>query len=405
MITCSVDRCVSWCAASSKMAHNIQFLDFTVDPENPGNMVLDIVKKLKPSWNKDDIAIEALDSGVLNKMWCCYRSPDVRREGALMVRVHGSTADGLVSRDADYYGMQLGNKLGCFPSVYGCFHNGVVYKYANGRTANYSDLMDPRFIRDLTASLCRIHRACPQQNDLRDWNGDATTHEFQSESTSDFVRKLVQKIPECKISHRLDTFTKYREEFSDDILSNECIFMETILAELNLPKVLSHNDIHHWNLIINEEDKHVTIIDYELMAMNYQLCDLGFLFVSWHIFGSLGWAGTNSPKLSDEVRTAYVRDYLRAQYESHDKDPEQIPHTEVEMTLTALRVIETMISLRYITTAMFLVNMEKLDPLLIFPIATKIYYENKPQLRTLVDKHNKLRATLQCWNTLFCNYT
>ena len=268
------------CAVSANMTQNIQFLDFKVDPENPGDVIFDIVKKLSPSWSKDDIVIEALDSGVLNKMWCCYRSPDVHREDALMVRVHGSTADGLVSRDADYYGMQLGNKLGCFPPVYGCFQNGVVYKYANGRMANYSDLMDPRVIRDLTVSLCRIHRACPKQDDLRDWNSDVRTYEFEPGSTLDFVRKLVQNMPECKIPSRLDTFTKYREEFSDSILLNECIFMENILDELNLPKVLSHNDTHHWNLIINDNDKHVTIIDYELMAINYQLSDLGYLFVS-----------------------------------------------------------------------------------------------------------------------------
>ena len=43
---------------------------------------------------------------------------------------------------------------------------------------------------------------------------------------------------------------------------------------------------------------------------------------------------------------------------------------------------------------MYFVNLEKLNALLMFPIATKIYYENKSQLRTLIDKYNKLRASI-----------
>ena len=216
----------------------------------------------------------------------------------------------------------------------------------------------------------------------------------------DLARKLFDGIPECKLPAKQDTFQKYRTEFNQDVFVNECTFMKNVLDESKIPLVLAHSDIHPANLIINDDDTGVTLLDFEFMAVNYEFCYMGFMFVSWET----GWCDPNPPKLKDDLRDTYVRAYLRAQYESRDKNPDVIPEEEVEMSLIALKIVETAIYLRFIVRSMYLVNPGRFDRFQVYPVAKKLYYENKPQMRTLLDKYSELKTVLGKWCATWSNW-
>ena len=369
----------------------IHFLDITVTHDRYKEGILDIIARLRREWRQNEVKIEDISGGIRNKAWCCYRVCDLAREDALVIRVHGDAADGLASRDTDFYAMQLGSQLGCFPPIYAGFQNGVVYKYAVGRVACYRDLIDAKVIRDLTVHLQRIHATDCQQRGLLSRNGDEGIYRFKKESAMDYIRKLFSRIPECKDPLKQHTFKKYRNEFSEDIFLKECTFMENMLDELKLPFVLSHNDVNPANLIINDEKADITLLDFEFMATNYAFFDMGFMFVSWET----GWCDPNPPPLTDELRDTYVRSYLRARYESRDENPDVITEKEVEMSLIALKITETAIYLRFVARSLYLVNVDRFDMLQIYPKARDLYYENKPQMQSLLNRYSELKAALE----------
>ena len=204
-------------------------------------------------------------------------------------------------------------------------------------------------------------------------------------------------IPECRDANKCDSFNMYRKEFSNDVLLNECDFLETILHDLGLPLVLSHNDIHHGNLVLNEDDKQVTILDYELMAMNYEHHDIAFLMMAWEILGSLGKAGPDAPPLTDEIREAYVKSYLHAKYESNNHNPLAVfDKKHVRLATVAVRILETVACLRYIATGMLFINIGgEIDQLPTIAHAKDVYADSKRNIKSLRDKYQQLKAELK----------
>ena len=378
-----------------KMASPIKFIDVTLSPLGDARReTLGIIKNLRPEWIKEDVVVDKMTGGILNTSWCCRQGCDLGREDALIVRIYGDSVTGLVCRDEDFYGMQLAHTLGCFPSVCCCFNNGVVYKYVKGKMVTYTDLMDPNIIDNLTRNLKRLHMTSPNQTGLINWRGEVASHRFKRSNAVDFIRKVVSLIPECQDTNKRDEFELHRKDFSDDVLLKECDFLQNTLADFNLLLVLLHNDIHHGNLVLNEDDEGITILDYELMAMDYEHHDIAFLMMSWHILGPLGYAGPDVATLTDEIREAYIKSYLHAKYEKGNGN--QPTNKQVELVSMAVRILETVACLRYIATAMLFVNIGgERDELTIIGFAKNIYVESEPKVRSLHDNYMRLKAELR----------
>ena len=322
-------------------------------------------------------------------MWCCRHVDDLKQDDALIVRIHGDKVTGLGCRDTDLFGMQLAHRLGCFPPVYACFNNGCVYKFAKDRNVTFNDLMDPDVIQNLTRNLHRIHAASGHQTGLTNWRGEEVTFDFKPKSVVEFIRDAVHMIPEYVDPIKRQRFVGYRKEYTNEVLLNECVFLQHILDDLELNHVLSHNDIYHENLILNKDNKEITIIDYELMGMNYEYADLAFLLTAWRIFVPAGYAGPDNPELPHGMRELYVKSYLHAKYESnHDKTVE-VPEEDVEVASIAVEILEATVSLRSVALCLCFINTMDVDA--IFSVATKVYADSKSKIQRLRHDYAKIK--------------
>ncbi len=84
-------------------------------------------------------------------MLCAHLKSDASRKYALVLRIFGSIKlddiEILLDRDYEVMGLQLGHKIGVSQPVFAIFKNGVVYKYAIGRTLKPDDLDNPKVMR------------------------------------------------------------------------------------------------------------------------------------------------------------------------------------------------------------------------------------------------------------------
>ncbi len=84
-------------------------------------------------------------------MLCAHLKSDASRKYALVLRIFGSIkVEGFeiqLDRDYEVMGLQLGHKIGVSQPVIAIFKNGVVYKYATGRTLKPDDLDNPNVMR------------------------------------------------------------------------------------------------------------------------------------------------------------------------------------------------------------------------------------------------------------------
>ena len=268
----------------------------------------------------------------------------------------------------------------------------------------FKDLIDHDIIDNLTRHLQRLHAMSSSQTGLVNWAGEVATHSFKRKKTVDLIRDAVPMIPKCGNPNKSDAFETHRKAFNDDVFLKECNFLETILADLDLPVVLSHNDFHHGNLVLNEDYKGFTILDYELTAINYEYCDIAFLMMAWQIRGTLGHYGPDVLPLTDEIREAYVKSYLRAKYEASDHNPSlAITDKQVKLASTAVHILETVECLRYVATAMMFTNSgDDIDLMPVIALAKNVYENSKSKVKRLRDTYLQLRAELKLdaqWQT------
>ncbi len=84
-------------------------------------------------------------------MLCAHLESDINRKYALVLRIFGGMkiegVDIQLDRDYEVMGLQLGHKIGVSQPVIAIFKNGVVYKYATGRTLKPDDLANPKVMR------------------------------------------------------------------------------------------------------------------------------------------------------------------------------------------------------------------------------------------------------------------
>ncbi len=93
------------------------------------------------------IIFQKLTGGIgVNHLFCCHLKSDLKRDDALVMRTFGDTLVDMC-REYEVMGMQIGAQLGISQPVYGIFSNGVVYKYAHGRTLVSDDINNINILR------------------------------------------------------------------------------------------------------------------------------------------------------------------------------------------------------------------------------------------------------------------
>ncbi|KAJ8470921.1 hypothetical protein OPV22_025264 [Ensete ventricosum] len=250
----------------------------------------------------------AMTNEVYQVNWPTLSKDGVSRK--VLVRIYGEGVDVFFDREDEIRTFECMSRHGQGPLLLGRFANGRVEEFINARTLSAADLRDPEVSALIASKLKEFHnldmpgpRKVFLWERLRNWLGQALTL-CPSEEAKEF---------------RLDT------------LDEEIATLENILSTEDQSTGFCHNDLQYGNIMIDEESRQVTIIDYEYASFNPVAYDLANHFcemaANYH---------TETPHILDfnkypdvEERKRFIQIYLTTSGES-------LKDTEVEKMLQAI---------------------------------------------------------------------
>ncbi|KAK2634386.1 hypothetical protein Ddye_029178 [Dipteronia dyeriana] len=171
----------------------------------------------------------------------------------VLLRLYGEGVEVFFDRDDEIRTFEFMSKHGQGPRLLGRFPNGRVEEFINARTLSASDMRDPGIAALIAAKMKEFHdldmsgpkKACLWDR-MRNWLKAANS----------------LSPPEEAKSFRLDA------------IDEEISMLEKELRGTNQRLGFCHNDLQYGNIMIDEETKSITIIDYEYASYNPIAYDL-----------------------------------------------------------------------------------------------------------------------------------
>ncbi|URE19930.1 choline ethanolamine [Musa troglodytarum] len=193
----------------------------------------------------------AMTNEVYQVNWPTLSKDGVSRK--VLVRIYGEGVDVFFDREDEIRTFECMSRHGQGPLLLGRFATGRVEEFINARTLSAADLRDPEVSALIASKLKEFHnldmpdpRKVFLWERLRNWLGQALTL-CPSEEVKEF---------------RLDT------------LDEEIATLENILSTEDQSTGFCHNDLQYGNIMMDEESRQVTIIDYEYASFNPIAYDL-----------------------------------------------------------------------------------------------------------------------------------
>ncbi|XVE68428.1 hypothetical protein DITRI_Ditri09bG0067800 [Diplodiscus trichospermus] len=225
----------------------------------------------------------------------------------VLVRIYGEGVEVFFDRDDEIKTFEFMSKHGQGPRLLGRFQNGRIEEFIHARTLSASDLCDPDISTLIAAKLREFHELempCPKKvflwDRLRNWLNAA---------------KRVCPLEEAK-AFRLEAF---EEEISilEKKLSGDYQFIG-----------FCHNDLQYGNIMIDEETKSITIIDYEYASYNPVAYD-----IANHFCEMAADYHTETPHVMDYSKYPGLEEQLRFLRIYLDSSGKEARETELEQLL------------------------------------------------------------------------
>ncbi|CAN6327484.1 unnamed protein product [Urochloa humidicola] len=170
-----------------------------------------------------------------------------REERKVLVRVYGEGVEVFFDREDEVRTFEFMSRHGHGPRLLGRFRNGRVEEFIHARTLSAADLRDPEISAIIASRLREFHnldmpgpKSVLIWERLRNWLKTAKTLCSSDEAKEFCLDSMEEQI------------TALENEFSGEC---ECIGF-------------CHNDLQYGNIMIDEETKMLTIIDYEYASFN-----------------------------------------------------------------------------------------------------------------------------------------
>lgn len=233
----------------------------------------------------------------------------------VLVRIYGEGVGVFFDRDNEIRTFEYMSKNGQGPRLLGRFPNGRIEEFIHARTLSASDLRDPDISALIATKMKEFHDLeMPGPKDvilwgrLRNWLSTA--------------KRLCS--PEEANAFQLDSIEK------------EISILEKELSVPNQRIGFCHNDLQYGNIMIEEESKSITIIDYEYASYNPIAFD-----IANHFCEMAADYHTDIPHILDyskypglEERKRFVRMYLSSSgNQPSDKEVEQLVQDVENYTL------------------------------------------------------------------------
>ncbi|PKA46805.1 choline/ethanolamine kinase [Apostasia shenzhenica] len=216
----------------------------------------------------------------------------------VLVRTYGEGVDVFFDREDEIRTFEFMSKHGQGPRLLGRFPNGRIEEFIRARTLSATDLRDPEISALLASKLKEFHdldMPCPKKAHLwyrlRNW------------------LKAAQRF--CS--------SEEAKEFCLDTLEKEISTLNSALSADDQLIGFCHNDLQYGNIMMDEETRQITIIDYEYASFNPIAYD-----IANHFCEMTADYHTNIPHILDyskypdhEERKRFVTVYLK----SSEKQP------------------------------------------------------------------------------------
>ncbi|XP_058188839.1 probable choline kinase 1 isoform X2 [Rhododendron vialii] len=171
----------------------------------------------------------------------------------VLVRIYGEGAELFFNREEEIRTFECISKHGQGPRLLGLFPEGRVEEFIYAKTLSAGDLRDVEVSALVAAKLREFHNLdMPGPKNVVLWN---TMRHWLNEAKS------------------LCSF-EIAEEFRLDTLEEEILLLEKELSRDDQEVAFCHNDLQYGNIMMNEETRSITLIDYEYASYNPVAYDL-----------------------------------------------------------------------------------------------------------------------------------
>ncbi|KAF1897442.1 hypothetical protein Lal_00035147 [Lupinus albus] len=175
----------------------------------------------------------------------------------VLVRLYGEGVDIFVNREDEIQNFEWMSKHGQGPLLLGHFTNGRVEEFLNARTLSAPDLRDPAISALIATKMREFHNLQVP--------GAKKAHIWQR------LRNMLNHAK--RLCSPKDVMT-----FGLDNLHADINMLEVLLSEEYQEIGFCHNDLHYGNIMMDEEQKTITFIDYEFASHNPIAYDLAYHF-------------------------------------------------------------------------------------------------------------------------------
>uniref|UniRef100_A0A0C9S398 TSA: Wollemia nobilis Ref_Wollemi_Transcript_15443_1477 transcribed RNA sequence n=1 Tax=Wollemia nobilis TaxID=56998 RepID=A0A0C9S398_9CONI len=253
------------------------------------------------------LEITPLKGAMTNEVFqCIWKTRKGLKPRMALVRIYGEGVDLFFNREDEMKTFECMSRLGQGPSLLGRFPNGRIEEFLHARTLSASDLRDPKTSTRIAAKLREFHDLdVPGSREPQLWK-----------RLRNWLRTAVNLCPRNEaVEFQLD---RMEEEIND---------LEKKTSREDQRIGFCHNDLQYGNIMIDEEDKSVTIIDYEYASYN----PVAYDFTN-HFCEMAANYHTDTPHILDyskypgfEERRRFVKAYLSSQCEeANDAAVEQL---------------------------------------------------------------------------------
>ncbi|XP_020582415.1 probable choline kinase 2 [Phalaenopsis equestris] len=268
-----------------------------------------ILHSLASEWSDvtDSRAIEvvplkgALTNEVFEINWVAEGRSEGERGRKVLVRIYGEGVDVFFDREDEIRTFEFMSRHGQGPRLLGRFNNGRVEEFIHARTLSATDLHDPEISAIIASKLREFHNL--------DMPGSKRVHLW------DRLRNWL------KAAQSLCS-AEQAKEFCLDTLGEQISSLEKLLAGDEHRIGFCHNDLQYGNIMMDEETKQITIIDYEYAGFNPIAYD-----IANHFCEMAADYHSDTPHVLDyrkypelEQRRRFVHIYLKS---SGEEDPSE----------------------------------------------------------------------------------
>nr|AUS89385.1 protein kinase protein [Sesuvium portulacastrum] len=234
----------------------------------------------------------------------------------VLVRIYGEGVDVFFNREDEIRTFECMSKHGQGPRLLGRFANGRIEEFIRARTLSAADLRDPDISALIAAKLKEFHELdMPGPKNVKLWD-----------RLRDWLSTAKRLSP-----------PEEAEAFCLNALGEEISELERKLSS-NQRMGFCHNDLQYGNIMIDEETRSITIIDYEYASYNPVAFD-----IANHFCEMAADYHTDTPHILDydkypglEERQRFLRTYLSSSgHQPSDSEVEKLVRDVEKYTLAS----------------------------------------------------------------------